>query len=292
MGAMYKDDWYSVDEDGRISNHMTFAEFTDPHIINDGVIRYVRNGNDYPPYNDRIYGLWDVTSGNRVPPVYSLITPTPLSTKWYSASQNTKSGFVKTDNTRLGFLYDVPFSPVNIDYRTNMIRFQPPTHLDSSGKAIYSMEGHFESVENPKERDLYLDLIIPPTDLRSEGMMIHVVNGMHLSDAKLNSVDGALMISIEAKDEDGDWKRITELPTSRCGNSYYPTNIPPKHQATYIFPEFEGSFQTELRVVLTGIMEETDDSAGFNRSTKTIYSRTFSGSINPAQLWRSHLAVP
>ncbi|TNE29065.1 MAG: WG repeat-containing protein [Bacteroidetes bacterium] len=292
-GAMYKDEWYSVNENGRISNRMTFSNFADPHVLNEGVIRFSRNTSDFHlRASKRLYGLWDLTSGNLVPAEYDIISPTPLSNKWYAATQDVKSGFIKTDNTRLGFLYDVPYSPVNVDHHIRMLRFNPPIRPDSASRAMYSMDGHFEYVEAPKKRELYLELWSPPTELKSSGMMVHIVNGMHSSDANLRSLDGELFISIEAKDASGNWRQITHFPTSWCGNSRYPLRIPPKHRATYIFPEFEGQFETELRVALTGILEETDDSDGFNRPATTIYSDTFTGHINPAQLWRSQLAVP
>lgn len=293
MGVMYKDDWYSVNELGRISNHMEFSEFADPHIINDGVIRYSRNGYESNPIvHGRVYGLWDLTKGSLVPAVYNYIASSELSTSWYVATQGSKSGYIRTDNTRLGFLYNVPYSPVNIDHRIRMLRFIPLLKPDSNSRAILSTQGHFEKVESPKKGDLYLQLWTPPAELKSGGMMVHVVNGQHHTEVKLNSVDGELLISIEAKDENGNWKTITDFPTSWCGNSFYTVNIPPQHQATYAFPEFEGSFETELRVALSGIVDESDENAQYDRNGKTIYSDTFRGSINPAQLWRSHLAVP
>ena len=89
-------------------------------------------------------------------------------------------------------------------------------------------------------------------------------------DIVLSSVDGHLPIVRQAKDENGRWRPIEYLVTSRCGNSYVGRLLPAGHYWTFVAPEYTGSFRTTMRFAL-------------NPEGHPIYSNEFEGAINPGQ---------
>ena len=91
-------------------------------------------------------------------------------------------------------------------------------------------------------------------------------------DLYLNLEDGKVTMIQEAKDENGNWQPIEEWWYSDCGNSDYMVTFRPRKVGMTRIRQYDGSFETELRVKIgTG----TGD---------FIYSHTFRGRINKSQL--------
>lgn len=89
--------------------------------------------------------------------------------------------------------------------------------------------------------------------------------------------DSWLNMKVQAQDEKGLWKDIEYMPETFCGNSYHWVRLEPGAHWKFVVPEYEGAFNTLLRVEL-----KYPDPA--NRSKeKILYSQSFRGSINLSQ---------
>lgn len=89
--------------------------------------------------------------------------------------------------------------------------------------------------------------------------------------------DHTLNMKVQARDAQGQWKDIECLPETFCGNSYHPLPLEPGAHWKFVVPDYEGAFNTLLRVEL-----KYPDPA--NRSKeKILYSQPFRGSINLSQ---------
>lgn len=89
--------------------------------------------------------------------------------------------------------------------------------------------------------------------------------------------DSQLYMKVQAQDEKGQWKDIQYMPETFCGNSYHWLPLEPGAYWKFVVPDYEGAFNTLLRVEL-----KYPDPA--NRSKeKILYSQPFRGSINLSQ---------
>lgn len=95
--------------------------------------------------------------------------------------------------------------------------------------------------------------------------------------------DSRLYIVMQAKDSTcREWRDIEYLSNSWCGRSYHTIPLGPNEYWNLVIPEYEGDIQTELRLAFNWRSQRQDNGAIL---TKTVYSNTFSGSINPGQFW-------
>lgn len=78
---------------------------------------------------------------------------------------------------------------------------------------------------------------------------LYLVNTTN-SKIEYGAQDSRLNIVAQAKDEHGEWKAISYLPSSWCGNSYHTVTLGKNEYWSFSVPVFKGSFETKLRYVL------------------------------------------
>lgn len=103
---------------------------------------------------------------------------------------------------------------------------------------------------------------------------------------RMNSSDGRITLVMEARRKPTDaWREIEYLPDSWCGNSVSVSNLPNNKYWRYAATHYSGSDTVDCRMKL-----ELDEEFAWTRIKRkyptTIYSNTFTLTINPAQLWR------
>lgn len=85
-------------------------------------------------------------------------------------------------------------------------------------------------------------------------------------------------IVIQAQGKDGVWKDIEDFPMLMCGYAYFSEVLHAGEYWKFEMIHYQGAFDTYLRVKFC-----------FARGavpSKTIYSNTFKGGVNPGQFWR------
>ncbi len=91
--------------------------------------------------------------------------------------------------------------------------------------------------------------------------MEYVINGKYLHQklymintgdtaTKLGAQDSRLNIIAEALNEKNEWKPISYLPSSWCGNSYHTVVLDTNQYWSFDMPVFAGTFKTKIRYVL------------------------------------------
>lgn len=81
------------------------------------------------------------------------------------------------------------------------------------------------------------------------GHRLYLVNTTN-APIELKASDSRLYIITEALDEKNEWKPITYLPSSWCGNSYHRVMLDTGEYWSFDVPVFKGSFKTKLRYTL------------------------------------------
>ncbi|MCZ4409138.1 hypothetical protein O3Q51_09975 [Cryomorphaceae bacterium 1068] len=99
---------------------------------------------------------------------------------------------------------------------------------------------------------------------------IYVANVSEDAYAQVTLQDKSLILIVEAKDTNGDWKPIEYWSNSWCGNSYFEQLLPPKHMMISRGIKCSGDFHTRCRLKLT-------------TQRDSVYSNEFSMSINETQ---------
>ena len=94
--------------------------------------------------------------------------------------------------------------------------------------------------------------------------------------------DNRLYIVAQALNSRGEWQDIEYNPSSWCGNSYYDIKLAPDEFWKFEIPVYDGDLPTMLRLKFDWTKRWTNDC----EETKTIYSNTFPGKVNPGQFWR------
>lgn len=99
---------------------------------------------------------------------------------------------------------------------------------------------------------------------------------------KIDVQDNRLYLVMQALNSRSAWQDIEYSPSSWCGNSYYNITLNPDEYWKFEIPVYDGDLPATLRLAFTWKRKWKD--GGYD--TKTVYSNTFSGKINPAQFWR------
>ncbi|MFK7972985.1 MAG: WG repeat-containing protein [Bacteroidia bacterium] len=114
-----------------------------------------------------------------------------------------------------------------------------------------------------------------------DGLEIVIANTMD-SIGYISNYEGRIEMLIQAKDKNGEWNFIEQLPTPRsCFKHFYKHELPTQQYLNFVAPRYEGSFQTQLRVALKVYL--VNDKGKLKRAY--VYSNEYEGSINPAQFW-------
>lgn len=99
---------------------------------------------------------------------------------------------------------------------------------------------------------------------------LYLVNNTHKK-TTYSAQDSRLNIVAQALAEDGEWKAISYLPSSWCGNSYHTLTLGKNEYWSFDVPVFKGCFETKLRYVL------------FEKGELLLVSNEIDVRINPEQ---------
>ena len=98
----------------------------------------------------------------------------------------------------------------------------------------------------------YLFLNTAEYEGSADSLAMHKLYLVNRTKSKItySAQDSRLNIIAQAKDENGDWKPISDLPSSWCGNSYHKVTLGKNEYWGFYVPVFKGEFATKLRYVL------------------------------------------
>ena len=137
----------------------------------------------------------------------------------------------------------------------------------------------------------YLQVLGPgkePFAGRFDGLEIRLVNNGRKR-LVLPASDSRLQLFQEARDADGEWKRLEFFPSSWCGNSSHHVYLEPGHYFSFVAPKYSGPHKTRLRFSLVAATaEEVETPHGIvtiNRPYQ-LYSQEFDGEIHLGQFRR------
>ena len=128
---------------------------------------------------------------------------------------------------------------------------------------------------------LYIDTLQADTfAYRYKGFRLFLINATN-DTITLDAQDSRLYINLQAKDKNNIWQDVEYLPNSWCGNSYHRVTLPQSFYWSFIIPDYDGEFPTEIRAKLS-ISEKRKHK---KKKTSYIYSNAIKGKINPGQFW-------
>ncbi len=179
---------------------------------------------------------------------------------------------------------DSALRPLNIDYMQRgygyVLGEMKETVFYRSYKAASSLPQKISPEMNVPAGSFCLQVQTNPRDTfenRYDGYNVFIYNNTDTSIA-FDVQDDRLYMKMQAF-VNNEWKDIEYLPSSWCGNSYYALELGPKKYWQIRCPVYEGSVKAKLRISLAYKLRRDDNDM-------MIYSNSFEGSINPAQLWR------
>jgi hypothetical protein len=112
----------------------------------------------------------------------------------------------------------------------------------------------------------------------SPGFSVYLANST--KDTCLFNVNDAILYCItQAQTPEGEWKNITYMLSSWCGNSYRKIALEPDAYWQFVMPRYEGMIRVNIRLKLACIDRQHP------QKEKILYSNIVKGSINPAQYW-------
>jgi len=105
------------------------------------------------------------------------------------------------------------------------------------------------------------------------GCKLYVANTTK-GDKIFDAQDSRLDIKLQALDAAGIWKDVEYLRSSWCGNSYHSLTLKGNEYWEFTMPLYEGAIKTKIRAALSYIED---------KKTKTLYSNSIDGQVNPGQ---------
>lgn len=167
--------------------------------------------------------------------------------------------------------------PLNIDYmlRGNFRAYNKKTKnyngwATSDNFPVKNKTGMFK----PNQLSVVIDVAKKsPFHKIYKGVSVYVANTKS-KDIDFSASDSMIEMIIQAKDENGQWKDITYVPRSWCGNSYHTLHLPKNEHWEFTMPEFDGSFETEIRIKLIPEYKK-----------KEYYSNSIKAKVNPGQFF-------
>jgi hypothetical protein len=126
----------------------------------------------------------------------------------------------------------------------------------SGSKNAIASNGEWQSKNYPKKVDadfpkagLYLVINqneLVKIDSTKLGCKLYLVNTSD-SLVRINASDSRLYIVAEALDKNNEWRPISYLPSSWCGNSYHTVMLDKEEYWEFEVPVFTGKFKTKIR---------------------------------------------
>jgi len=102
-----------------------------------------------------------------------------------------------------------------------------------------------------------------------------------------------LHMHLEAQNRNGEWVAIEIVDENKVGESCHIQFLPTQNAWGLPLTTYKGSIHTKLRYAIGYFNEQKDDLLDdWENGEKFVYSNTFSGTINPAQLWRGRTTFP
>ncbi len=121
-----------------------------------------------------------------------------------------------------------------------------------------------------------------------KGVTVLVAN-LTPQDANFLVLDGRLKMTVQALNSYNTWVDIDRVRSVFCGGSVRIISLPSGRYWRFTAPLHSGSIKTQLRIAVAfqvyDLKEET-------QIDSTIYSNTYSASVNPAQFWRKRMQRP
>lgn len=126
---------------------------------------------------------------------------------------------------------------------------------------------------------------------------VSLINSSNDTFFLLPGIYSQLKTEIQAKDESGAWISLEKGIVN--DRHMWPIEFLPHSKWTWTIPKFEGSFETEMRIVVYGLVKFSNESyidknvlRRLRSETFEIYSAPFPGSINPLQFSEEGIYVP
>ena len=176
--------------------------------------------------------------------------------------------------------------------KKNLTKLDIDYRIESSVRNSYYSYNHIENKKIDEldnidydEKDISLVLTNEKTDFLNnyEGISLYLINELDFQ-VSAPSVDGALYLVLQAKDNNGIWRSIENYPSSSCGMSYVDTKIDPMQYWKYSVPKYSGGVKTSIRAEL--------QIKGKGNDLIKLHSNESPGYINPAQFWRTAYYSP
>lgn len=126
-----------------------------------------------------------------------------------------------------------------------------------------------------------VNILIERCDTNQAFQVVKLIN-LSPDTISIETQDGHFTsMRLQAKSIDKNWKDVTYMPSSWCGNSYYSVDLYPNHYWSFVIPKYrKGEFKTKLRVALTYSLP--------NGAIKHWYSELINAKLNYAQFWRHY----
>ncbi|MCB9297008.1 MAG: WG repeat-containing protein [Lewinellaceae bacterium] len=239
-------------------------------------------------------GLLHVEKGLLLPPVYQEILPQfggeEKESVVIAVKKDGAAGYLREDGKTLWQSSRLPekkLRPYDADGRVPMTYEVRCTYKMSwwlrlfTGKTRFLRAWYFKRPFQKKYRGYNLYLM-------NDGPDTLVLSARNM---------GQLSIHLEAQDEQGEWRRIDQCAGCDVVAANAVKTLPPGHFWAFRVPKMEGAIPTKLRYVATySLPEEVTppraDTLPDGRQVRypvklkgerKLYSRTFSGGVNPAQ---------
>jgi hypothetical protein len=141
---------------------------------------------------------------------------------------------------------------IDFQFRGRCYAFNSAKHnVESNGEA-HSSNLAQKTDDSFTKNDNYLFLNTQEYEGSDNNRAAHKLYLVNTTKSKISysAQDSRLNIVAQALDENGEWKDISYLPSSWCGNSYHKVTLGKNEYWRFYVPVFKGTFATKLRYVL------------------------------------------
>ena len=141
---------------------------------------------------------------------------------------------------------------INYQFRGRCYAFNSKKHNVKSNGEAHSSNLAQTIDESFTQDGHYLFLNTDEYEGTSDNLATHKLYLVNKTKSKISysAQDSRLNIVAQALDENGEWKNISYLPSSWCGNSYHKVTLGKNEFWKFYVPVFKGTFATKLRYVL------------------------------------------
>jgi hypothetical protein len=143
---------------------------------------------------------------------------------------------------------------VSYQFRGNCYAYSSEKYSKTSNGEAHSLNLAHRTDSSFSKDSIYLYLNFNELTTYSKGYLGHKLYLVNNSNKPVNfsGQDSRLNIVAEAMDKSGNWRPISYLPSSWCGNSYHSITLGGNEYWEFKIPVFTGNYKTKLRYVLSG----------------------------------------